>query len=91
MKITVGLHSQRLLDIPWLESKVLPNGKCPHFDPSFGEVEVCYGNFNWEMDSFFKQVGDLQSTMVRHGINEEDTKILVDTLKYNVPMLKVLN
>ena len=91
MKITVGLHSQKVLDLSWLVAKIKANGECPHFDPNYGEVEVCYGNFMWEMDSFFKQVGDLQDALIKSGMAEENTRFLVDTKKYDVPILKVLN
>lgn len=80
-----------LLDLPWLEGRIVPNGKCPHYDPSYGEVEICYGGFNWEMNSFFKQIEDLQDALINSGVAPEKTKFLLDTKKYDVPMITILN
>ncbi len=91
MNVVIGLHSRMPVDVRWLNDHIKANGKCPHRDFTYDKIEVCYGNFKWDMDGFFDTVESLQQTLIEHGTPIEKTKFLVDMVKYDFPMITLLN
>lgn len=91
MHMTIGLHSRMPVDVKWLNSRIKANGKCPHWDSTYDKIEVCYGDFKWDMDKFFDMIDSLQQILIEYGTPIEKTKFLVDMTKYKVPMLTLLN
>lgn len=91
MNVVVGLHSRMPVEFGLLNVRIKANGKCPHWDSTYDKIEVCYGDFNWDMDRFFIMIESLQQTLINYGTTIEKTKILIDMVKYKVPMLTILN
>ncbi len=87
----IGLHSRMPVDARWLNGHIKANGKCPHWDSTYDKIEVCYGDFTWNMDEFFDTINELQRVLIKYGTPIEKTKFLVDMVKHNFPMLTLLN
>lgn len=91
MEMVIGLHSRMPVDAGWLNGHIKANGKCPHWDSTYDEIEICYGDFKWDMDGFFDTIESLQQTLIEYGTPIEKTKFLVDMVKHKVPMLTLQN
>ncbi len=87
-KHKVGLHSKSPVPLLWLEDKAR---ECIHFDSAFEVVEICYGDYDWEMEDFWDLLGKLQVSLIEAGLSIDMSYFMIDMKRYDNPMIVIQN